>query len=179
MTDKELKRLSRLELLELLLRERRENERLKADLDKLKSEKNIEKTTIRLEETAEQFNTSFQNIEPLVSVIQKFVTEAPSEEDSVPDEMQAPKDPVPENTESTEEPCVETASDPIYEKPLEDTTAPKRRTSVDADIYRRIMRHYYRNLDQLFDLPDDLRKDITDRMIELQERSRSTKSDPT
>ena len=38
-TDKELKKLSRLELLELLLTESRENERLREELEKIKHKK--------------------------------------------------------------------------------------------------------------------------------------------
>lgn len=74
MTDKELRKLSRLELLELLLKESRENEKLRAELNKLKSENSIEKTTERLEETAEQFDTSLQSIGSIVSVMQKLVS---------------------------------------------------------------------------------------------------------
>ena len=41
MTDKELKKLSRLELLELLLAESRENERLRAEIEQIKQENTI------------------------------------------------------------------------------------------------------------------------------------------
>ena len=44
MNDKELKKLSRLELLELLLAESRENERLRAEIEQIKQENTIIKT---------------------------------------------------------------------------------------------------------------------------------------
>lgn len=53
MTDKELKKLSRLELLELLLTESRENERLREEIEKLKQENTILKSAERLNETSE------------------------------------------------------------------------------------------------------------------------------
>ena len=70
MTDKELRKLSRLELLELLLKESKENRELKAELEKIKS---VEKTTEQLKETAAQFDTSMQNAESLVAMLRKLV----------------------------------------------------------------------------------------------------------
>ena len=62
MTDKELKRLSRLELLELLLTETRENERLREELEKAKQENSIEKSAVLLNETAKQLETALQSV---------------------------------------------------------------------------------------------------------------------
>lgn len=64
MTDKELKKLSRLELLELLLIETRENERLREELDKVKKEKSIEKSAQLLNKTAKQLNDALQKVSP-------------------------------------------------------------------------------------------------------------------
>ena len=61
-TDKELKRLSRLELLELLLTETRENERLREELEKAKKENSIEKSAVLLNETAKQLETALQSV---------------------------------------------------------------------------------------------------------------------
>ncbi len=60
MTDKELKKLSRLELLELLLIETHENERLKEELEKAKKENSIEKSAQLLNETAKQLDETLQ-----------------------------------------------------------------------------------------------------------------------
>jgi hypothetical protein len=61
-TDKELKKLSRLELLELLLIETRENERLKEELEKIKKENSIEKSAQLLNETANQLDAALQKV---------------------------------------------------------------------------------------------------------------------
>ena len=59
MTDKELKKLSKLELLELLLVESRENERLREELEQMKQENSIKKSVQQLNKTAENFEHSF------------------------------------------------------------------------------------------------------------------------
>lgn len=56
MTDKELKKLSRLELLELLLTESRENERLRAELEEIKQENAVRKSAEQLSETSKQLD---------------------------------------------------------------------------------------------------------------------------
>lgn len=65
MTDKELKKLSRLELLELLLIETHENERLKEELEKAKKENSIEKSAQLLNETAKQLDETLQKASTL------------------------------------------------------------------------------------------------------------------
>lgn len=55
-TDKELKKLSRLELLELLLAESRENERLRAELEEIKQENAVKKSAEQLSETSKQLD---------------------------------------------------------------------------------------------------------------------------
>lgn len=64
-TDKELKRLSRLELLELLLTETRENERLREELEKAKKENSIEKSAVLLNETAKQLETALKSVKEM------------------------------------------------------------------------------------------------------------------
>ncbi len=61
-TDKELKKLSKLELLELLLVETRENERLREELEKAKKENSIEKSAQLLNETAKQLDDALQRV---------------------------------------------------------------------------------------------------------------------
>lgn len=67
-TDKELKRLSRLELLELLLTETRENERLREELAKAKKENSIEKSATLLNETAKQLDEALQKVSLMSSI---------------------------------------------------------------------------------------------------------------
>ena len=68
MTDKELKKLSRLELLELLLIETKENERLKTELEKIKKENSIEKSAQLLNETANQLDAALQKVTTISDV---------------------------------------------------------------------------------------------------------------
>lgn len=152
MTDKELRKLSRLELLELLLNEGRENKKLQEELEKLKSENNIEKTTERLKETAEQFDLSLQNAEVLVSVMQKLIA---GEDVNVP-----------VNDNSTVSRDADTENNP------------KQKTvSHDADIYRRLMHFFLRNMNYLSYLPDDLREDITARLTEILAKVKENETD--
>ena len=67
MTDKELKKLSRLELLELLLVETRENERLREELEKAKQENSIEKSAVILSETVKQLESALQTVTTISS----------------------------------------------------------------------------------------------------------------
>ena len=66
-TDKELKKLSRLELLELLLTETRENEKLREELEKAKQENSIEKSAVILNETAKQLEAALQNVNAITA----------------------------------------------------------------------------------------------------------------
>ena len=67
-TDKELKRLSRLELLELLLTETRENERLREELEKAKKENSIEKSATLLNETARQLDEALKKVSSIGNI---------------------------------------------------------------------------------------------------------------
>lgn len=79
MTDKELKKLSRLELLELLLTESRENERLREELEKIKQENTIEKSAQHLNQTSEnlgemsdKLSVALQQVSSIVSGLDKI-----------------------------------------------------------------------------------------------------------
>lgn len=63
MTDKELKKLSKLELLELLLVESRENERLRAELEQIKQESTIKTSVQQLNETAENLGKTSEKLD--------------------------------------------------------------------------------------------------------------------
>lgn len=152
MTDKELRKLSRLELLELLLKESSENRKLQAELDKLKSENSIAKTSERLMETAEQFDTSLQNVEGLVAVIQKFFSAENAELSQIVTHT------VPENTDNI-------------------TNAKKKKPSEDADIYRRLMIFFARNMNYLSYLPDNLSEDISRRLAKILTKASAAESD--
>ena len=67
MTDKELKKLSRLELLELLLVESRENERLREELEKIKQENTIKKSAEHLEVASKQIETAMEQVSEIIN----------------------------------------------------------------------------------------------------------------
>lgn len=74
MTDKELKKLSRLELLELLLNESRENERLRIELDKLKNENSVQKSAQHLNEASDKMQESLQNAAVLADTLNRLIS---------------------------------------------------------------------------------------------------------
>lgn len=123
-TDKELKKLSRLELLELLLTESRENERLREELEKLKQENTIKKsaqhlsqTSENLGETSEKLGAALQQVYSIINGLDKIkripveeITEETSEEAeelrdeedfSEPEEIEEPEEA--EESEKAEE----------------------------------------------------------------------------
>lgn len=69
MTDKELKKLSKLELLELLLVESRENERLRAELEQIKQESTIKTSVQQLNETAENLGKTSEKLDDALQKI--------------------------------------------------------------------------------------------------------------
>ena len=69
MTDKELKKLSRLELLELLLVESRENERLREELAIAKKENSIEKSLEHLNDISQRLETVLQSVLPTTNAL--------------------------------------------------------------------------------------------------------------
>ncbi len=142
MTDKELRKLSRLELLELLLKEGRENTKLQEELNKLKSENSIATTAEHMRETADLLDESLQNIGELAVIMKKLVYG----ENSVPST----------NSEQTDK-----------EKSESSSLHKKKNVSEDADIYRRIMQFYAHNTDHLSYLPPELCEDVTKRLTEI------------
>ena len=66
-TDKELKKLSKLELLELLLAETREHEHLREELEKAKKVNSVEKSAQILSETAKQLDEALKKVSLLSS----------------------------------------------------------------------------------------------------------------
>jgi hypothetical protein len=86
-TSKELKRLSRLELLELLLVQTRENERLREELKKVKQENCIEKSAKSLNETAKQLDAALDKVTSI------NVNTVCTEDAKVPESAEADKTP--------------------------------------------------------------------------------------
>ena len=136
MTNKELKKLSRLELLELLLAETRENEKLREELGKIKQENTIEKSAQHLIKTSEQLETAIRNVRAIANVLNKNVK----------------REAVAVN--GTEERAVPEKEETTFDK------------SVDIEIYKSLIIFFFRNPDALSVLPDDVRNNILNRIDE-------------
>ncbi|MBQ5825419.1 MAG: hypothetical protein IIW48_11515 [Clostridia bacterium] len=144
MTDKELKKLSRLELLELLLTESRENERLKEELEQAKKENSIEKSAQQLSETSVQFEDTLRKMDSLITALSETrVTGIPV--------VEAPPPAFLENWETD----IRNTAD--ANKP------------IDQVIYRNLMQFFTNNEYCLVVLPDTLRKAVKKRIRETKD----------
>ncbi len=150
MTDKELKKLSRLELLELLLTESRENERLREELERVKKENTVEKSAQHLNETSKQLDSALQKVSSIltVSAVKAETAENKQTVETSVTQIRA------EQTDSQEQ-----KANSVYK-------------SVDYNIYKNLMVFFIKNPYSLAVLPDDLRKEITDRIDNIRSRLR-------
>ncbi len=82
MTDKELKKLSRLELLELLLEESRENERLRTELERLRLEGDMVNASQRISQATEQLDTVIDNAKRLADTLDPAYTATERQSDN-------------------------------------------------------------------------------------------------
>lgn len=136
MTDKELRKLSRLELLELLLEASRENEKLKEKIAKMKQESNAAKSIENLSATTKQVSTVLEYANNLTDTLRKTTHEV---------------------VIAGTKPQRERSS--VQKAPEE-----KQPVISDRNLYWRIMNVYAKNDEALDVLPDDIRNDIRDRI---------------
>lgn len=136
MTDKELRKLSRLELLELLLEASRENEKLKEKIAKMKQESNAAKSIENLSATTKQVSTVLEYANNLTDTLRKTTHE------------------------------VVTAGTKPQSERSSVQKAPEEKQPVisDRNLYWRIMNVYAKNDEALNVLPDDIRNDVRDRI---------------
>lgn len=172
MTDKELKKLSRLELLELLLTESRENERLREELDRVKKENTVEKSAQHLNETSKQLDSALQKVSSMLTgtvvTVERF--DADNAINQAPDNASAESD---ENGAD----AAETSADKAEAAQTSQTVIQEQKAdsvykSVDYNIYKNLMVFFIKNPYSLAVLPDDLRKEITDRIDNIRSRLR-------
>ena len=147
MTDKELKKLSRLELLELLLNETRENERLKEEIAKAKQENAIEKSAQHLSGISSQLEAALKKVN-LLAGIQDDNDETADDQNQADDFTDTEQD---EEKESTK----------TYD------------AHIDFRIYKRLMYYYISNPDAVDSLPKKLRKAVKKRIDEITDRMNS------
>ena len=88
MTDKELMKFSKLELLELLLVESRENERLRAELEQLKQENTIKTSVQQLNETAENLGKTSEKFDDALKQISLVLSSLNNQKNETSDEFE-------------------------------------------------------------------------------------------
>lgn len=151
MTDKELKKLRRLELLELLLAESRENERLREELERIKQENTVEESARHLNETSLQLENALQQVSSITSMLDKAVSK-----ENIGSDAPAATSPALSTKQAKHTP---------EEKKAEPT--------VDSSIYKNLILFFSKNPHTLYILPDDLRKTITNRIEEIRNKPKA------
>lgn len=76
MTEKELRRLSRLEVLELLLEQTKENERLRQEFEQLKNESATESETEKLYKLSLQLNSALSRVNEITNELKSNICKA-------------------------------------------------------------------------------------------------------
>ncbi len=165
MTDKELRKLSRLELLELLLEVSKENEKLNEKIKKLTEENENAKRIDNLAEATRQINTSLQYVNNLCLTL-NVTPEADNANDLITEELKSPEENIPEekNEASENEEATEDTSPESKKENEPEATAD---CVSDKDLYCRIMNFYAKNNNVLNTLPNDIKNDIVKRIGEI------------
>ena len=141
MTDKELRRLSRLELLELLLDAGKENERLKSEIEKLK----IENKTAQNIENLSTASSRIENALKYAQSLTGFLKSSPAE---------------PVKTDASEEGCLCAAPEAALPEPV---------FVSDRELYRRMMSYFANNDEGLGVFPQDIEIAVRSRIRMLLE----------
>ncbi len=138
MTDKELKKLSRLELLELLLIESHENQKLRDKLAKIEQENEVGKSVEQLNETNQQLQLALQQVRDITNALENpvVITDGPLHK-------------------TTEPSCIVTETKSNAEE------------NEDAIIYQQLMAFFADHPHAMFIFPDDLRDRLTDRLKDV------------
>lgn len=147
MTDKELKKLSRLELLEILLEETKENEKLRAEIAILENEKKFLTEEKRLFEITNQMDSALSQVNRLVANLQNITNHTVNEKTSSPQ-----KDTEQHNPNNTRE-----NTDGIDDKT-------KGAVISDRNLYWRMMKFFAMNEAVLALLPYDIHSDVKTRL---------------
>ena len=140
MTDKELRKLSRLELLELLLEAGKENEKLKKEIETLKVEN-------RTAESIEQLSTATKQIENALEYANSITdTLKNSPEGTSPTVILLEKDGTKKEVPATPD------------------------TPSDQEIYRQLLNHFLHNDEALNSFPDYIQRNVRTRIKSILEK---------
>lgn len=130
MNEKELRKLKRLEILELLLEQSAINEKLKQELFELRNKNNASELTENLEKMISQMNSALDNVNHITDNLQNM-----SKEETGPE-------------------YIENKNDKYVPFQQENDTV------TNKNLYGRIMYFFWQNEDVLSSFPDELQKDI-------------------
>lgn len=154
MTEKDLKKLSRLEILEILLEESKENERLRDEVKKIKEENSTQNSENKLLQLTKQMNDALLNVNKLVCDLQ-------GSSNSKGDSTVRPVETKPATTVKVVGQNYPTPPKkgkvPIDEKTWKMVVS-------DIELYWRIMQFYLKNEELLDSLPSDIQEDIRTRL---------------
>ncbi len=159
MTEKDLKKLSRLELLELLLEESKENERLREILDKTEKENSPEYTESGLSQLTHQLNGALSEVNKLVYDLRQMRRENITVENI---EL-APVKKVSVTRQSYPTVPDKSASHQQTQIPVMDENV-KNAIISDRKLYWRLMHFYSQNEMALAFLPPDIQEDVRTRL---------------
>lgn len=152
MTDKELRKLSRLEILEILLEESKENERLRAELEEIKSKGGAAEDSKSLYETTERMSSALAQVDSLVRELQKITKEG----------ITVKTHEIPSSAKTS----AVSQSYPMPPKkdkpPMDEST--KQVILSDRKLYWRMMHFYAQNEMALAFLPPDIQNDVRTRL---------------
>lgn len=143
MTSKDLKKLSRLEILEILLEESKENERLRAEIDAIKEKNSVRHSENKLYDLTKQMNSTLLNTNKLISDLQKITKEGLAAKSAATSTV-----PLPKQDLSAYHIPAQTEGKPISDKAL----------------YCRIMKYYSQNETAIAFLPADIQNDVRARL---------------
>ncbi len=178
MKEKELRKLGRLELLELLLEVTKENDELKAQIDKLKTENEIAKGIDDIHGTAKQLGEVLDNAKHLGGAVEaaKQLGEVLDNAKHLGGAVEAARQ-------------LETALEAVNlfindlknikvpdpsERPASEaepklSPAEKRKRMSDRNLYYRILDYFTKEPDLLDEFPEDLRVDIINKLLSILE----------
>ncbi len=143
MTDKELRKLNRLELLELLLEASKENKKLKEQIKRLQLENKTTRNIENLSVITGQMETALRYANNITDTLRPSSNATALSDDSGKDN----------NTVSRSE----TKMQPLS----------------DVEIYKRMLLFFANNDDKLSVFPEDIKNDVRARLRSIRERKKS------
>lgn len=166
MTDKELRKLSRLELLELLLEASKENEMLRAQVEELKIDNKTARTLEVLSVVTRQVENTLKYANSLTDTLKPAAGEATVSEDKAPSDDKAPSG----NKAASGDKTSSADKTPYGDGQKKSSEAPAKTARLpDREIYKRMLCFFANNEDKLSVFPADIENDVKTRIRSILE----------